>query len=83
MGSQLEAPAAVSSTAISVRLATSKCPMAAIAKITRPTSAIAVITNITLSASPTPARWIPMKIRYAARYTHQPSVMPNSPSDST
>ncbi len=69
--------------AISVKFAASKLPIAETAKITRPASAMAVMTNMTLSASPTPARWMPMNSTYAARYTHQPSVIPNSPSDST
>ncbi|SLH94206.1 Uncharacterised protein [Mycobacteroides abscessus subsp. abscessus] len=47
---------------MSVRLAGSNSPIAATTNTIRPTSAIAVITNMTLSASPTPLRWMPMKI---------------------
>ncbi len=57
----------------------SKLPIAETAKISRPASAMAVMTNMTLSASPTPLRWMPMNSTYTARYTHQPSVMPNRP----
>lgn len=52
---------------MSVRLAASSSGIAATAKTTSPTTAIAVITNMTFSASPMPERWIAMKIRYAAR----------------
>ena len=66
-----------------VRFAGWNIPSAATTNTTRPTKAIAVMTNMVLSASPAPVRWIAMKIAYTARYTHQPSVMPNRCSDST
>lgn len=47
-----DAPAAVSSTAMSVRLAVSNSPTAETANTTSPTSAIAVITNIALRLRP-------------------------------
>ncbi len=52
---------------MSVRLSRSKSGTAATAKTTSPSTATAVITNITFSASPTPARCTPMKSAYAAR----------------
>ena len=55
-----DAPTA-SPAGMSVRFAVSKDPMAPNAKSTRPASAIAVITKVTLRASPTPSRWMPMK----------------------
>lgn len=65
-GRNAEAPAA-SVGGISTRLPASNSGTAATAKISSPTTAIAVITNMTLSASPTPAMWMPMNSTYAAR----------------
>lgn len=59
-GSHSEAPAA-SVGAMSVRLAASKSGIAPSRKSTRPTTATAAMTIMTLSASPTPIRWMPMK----------------------
>ena len=47
---------------MSSRLPGSKCGSMPITKVSSATTAMAVITNITLSASPTPYRWMPMKM---------------------
>ncbi|SHY09644.1 Uncharacterised protein [Mycobacteroides abscessus subsp. abscessus] len=60
-GRNADAPLALSSTGILVRLCTSNRPTAPIVKMTRPTSATPVMTNIVRSASPAPLRWMPMK----------------------
>ncbi len=61
----LDPRAAVGS--MSKRLLASKWPTAATTKTMRAMTAIAVMTNIRRSASPTPHRWMPTKIAYAAR----------------
>ena len=82
-GRNADAPAADSLTGMLVRLAGSNRPTEAMANTTRPTSAMAVMMNMVLRASPAPVRWIATKIANTARYTHQPSVIPKSCSDST
>ncbi len=54
-GRKLDAPAA-SVGAMSVRLLASNLPSAARTKITNPTNAMAVMTNMIFSASPAPVR---------------------------
>ena len=61
-GRKVEAPAAAVG-AMSKRFAVSMCPIMPKTKARRATTAIAVMTNMRRSASPTPQMWMPTKTR--------------------
>ncbi len=66
-GSQELAPKAPALTGMSLSVSTWKSVSAAIAKTTTAATAMAVTIRLKRSASPTPHRWIPMKIAKQAR----------------
>ncbi len=83
IGSHELAPNAEESTGMSSSEDASNSGSAASANTTSAATAMPVTTKLNRRASPTPQRWMPMKMTKHARYTGQPDSRPNRPSDST